>query len=106
MKILADDSGTVKNTLQGNLPNASGDNVMTDNTLITNILNWGYVLAGIVAVGFIVYGAWKYISANGEPEKIKSATSTILYSVIGMVIILLAAAVTNFALGNLGGNAQ
>lgn len=102
LKIFADDAGTVKNTLEQNLPNTRSD--LSGNGLLLQILNWSYVIAGLVAVGFIIYGAWKYMSANGEPERIKSASLIILYSVIGLVVVLLAAAITNFVLFNVGSN--
>ena len=101
LKILADDQSTVKNTLESNLPNTSGN---FDGNFMMQVLNWGYVVAGIVAAGFIIFGAWKYISANGAPDKIKSATQTILFSIIGLAIVILAAAITNFIISNVGQN--
>lgn len=105
LKIFADDAGTVEQNLKQRLPNTDTSK-LADNALILQILNWGYVIAGIVAVGFIVYGAWKYISANGEPDRIRSGTNTILFSIIGLVVVLLAAAITNFVLFNVGSNIQ
>lgn len=99
----ATNSGTVEQNLRNNLPN-TGTGQLADNALLLQILNWGYVIAGIVAVGFIIYGAWKYISANGEPDKIKTGTNAILFSVVGLVVVLLAAAITNFVLFNVGSN--
>lgn len=66
---------------------------------VTVILNWVYALAGIVAVGFIVYGAINYAMTQGDPGKIKQASQTIAYAVIGLIIVLLAAAITNFIAG-------
>ena len=103
LKTLADDANTVKGTLEQNLPNSNPQS-LSDSSLIQQILNWGYALAGIAAVGLIVYGAWKYISAQGEPDRVRSATQTILFSTIGLVIVLLAAAITNFALMSVGSN--
>ena len=102
IKILATDSGTVKQTLENNLPNT---NASWDN-FVPNILNWAYGAAGLVAVGFIIFAAWKYMSANGDPGKITSATKTILFSVIGLIIVLLAAAITNFVIFNVGNSLQ
>lgn len=103
LKIFADDAGTVKGTLEKNLPN-TGSTAFQDSTLITNLLNWGYAAAGLIAVGFIIYGGWKYMSANGEPDRIKSASMILLYSIIGLVVVLLAAAITNFVIFNVGSN--
>lgn len=68
------------------------------NLMITSILNMAYAVAGIVAVGFIIYGGVTYATSVGDPSKIKKASQTLLYSIIGLVVVLLAAAITNFVL--------
>lgn len=94
IKILAD----VKSHLQ-----TAANNMPKNNTVdITLILNWVYALAGIVAVGFIVYGAVNYAMTQGDPQKIKGASQTIAFAIVGLVIVLLAAAVTNFIAGATG----
>lgn len=65
---------------------------------IQSILNWVYAFAGLVAVGFIVYGAVNYTMTQGDPGKIKQAGQTIAFAVIGLVVVLIAAAITNFVL--------
>lgn len=56
-------------------------------------------LAGMVAIGFAVYGAIKYITSQGEPDGVKQAQHTITNALIGVVIALLAAAIVSF-IGN------
>lgn len=72
-------------------------------TTITNAFNWAYTVAGIVAVAFIVKGSVTYLLSSGDPRKIHQATMTIIYAVIGLVVVLLAAAITNFVLQSTGG---
>lgn len=71
--------------------------------VLLSVLNAAYVTAGIVAVGFIIYGGVTYITSTGDPSKVKKASMAILYSVIGLIVVILAAAITNFALGAIGG---
>ena len=71
------------------------------NEVLTNGINTAYAVAGIVAVGFIVYAGAHYMTAMGDPGKIKKAHNTILYAVIGLLVVLLAAAITNFVMGNI-----
>ena len=82
----------VKNAIDANIPKNSDLDVKA-------ILNWIYALTGIVAVGFIVYGAVNYVMSQGEPGKIKQASQTIVFAVIGLIVVLLAAALTNFVIG-------
>ena len=51
----------------------------------------------------IIIGGVKYMTSQGDAAKIKSAKDTILYAVIGLIVALLAFAITNFILGALGG---
>lgn len=83
-----------KGKLQGAVDN------MPKNTEISvqSILNWVYALAGLVAVGFIVYGAVNYVTTQGDSGKIKQAGQTIAFAVIGLAVVLLVAAITNFVI--------
>jgi fumarate reductase subunit D len=61
----------------------------TDRTVCA-ALNWLYTLALIVAVIFILLAAFKYITAGGDPEQVKSAGRSLLYAVVGIAVALLA----------------
>lgn len=70
---------------------------------IGEVFDWAYVVAGIVAVIFIIKNAIDYMLSQGDPGKTRKATQGIIYSVIGLVIVLLAAAITAFVLNAIGG---
>lgn len=70
---------------------------------VQNILNTVYAMVGLVAVGFIVYGAVQYITAGGDAGKLAKAKNAIMYSVVGLLIVLLAAAITNFVIISVAG---
>jgi hypothetical protein len=53
-------------------------------------------LAGLVAAGFIVFGAYSLITSNGEPENIAKAQKMITNAIIGLVIAAIAFLVVNF----------
>jgi hypothetical protein len=72
----------------------------TSNNLMNNILMPVYFWAGIVAVGFIVYGGFMYVLSSGEAGKVKKAKDTLLYAVIGLVVVLFAFAITKFIAGS------
>ncbi len=67
--------------------------------ILLAILDDLLIIAGVVAVVFVIYGAVQFIIGQGEPERIKHAQGTILNAVIGLVIAIIAAALVNF-LGN------
>ena len=60
-------------------------------------------LVGITAVIFLIYAGFKYISSRGDEEEAKQAKMQIAYAVIGITVVLLAVAITNFIIIPLGG---
>ena len=57
------------------------------------------MIAGIVAIGFVVYGGILYVTSQGSPDQTQKAQSTIQNALIGLVIAMIAVAVVSF-LGN------
>jgi Mn2+/Fe2+ NRAMP family transporter len=64
--------------------------------LVQRILNIVLIFVGLVAVAFLLVGAIQYITSQGDSEKAKTARSTIVYSLIGVAVAVLAFAVVNF----------
>ncbi|HEY5442185.1 MAG TPA: hypothetical protein VIJ68_01455 [Candidatus Saccharimonadales bacterium] len=60
-------------------------------------------IAGIVAVGFVVYGAVQYIASQGSPDATSKAQSTIINALLGLAIAVLATAFVAFLGNKLGG---
>lgn len=57
---------------------------------IQRILDILLTLAGIVAVVFIIIGAYMYITSRGAEDQAKSGRKTMLYAIIGLIAVLLA----------------
>ncbi len=47
-------------------------------------------ISGMVAVGYIIYGGFRYMLSQGEPDATKKAKGTILNALIGMIIAITA----------------
>lgn len=73
------------------------------NGLIATIINMVFGLIGIIAVIMIIIGGVNYTLSQGDSTKVQKAKNTILYGVIGLVVVLLAFAIVNFVLGALNG---
>lgn len=73
----------------------AGPNV--DNTLKLAI-NMFSLIVGVAAVLMIIVGGLKYITSNGESSNITGAKNTILYAIIGLVIVGLAQIIVKFVL--------
>lgn len=69
------------------------------NGLISNIINIMSIAVGIVAVILIIIGGLKFVSSGGDSAKVSSAKNTIVYAVIGLVIVALAQFIVRFVIG-------
>lgn len=66
-----------------------------------NIVNTMLFVLGIIAVIMIIFGGFKYMTANGDSSKISSAKNTILYSVVGLVVAIMAWGIVAFVINQL-----
>ena len=65
---------------------------------VGNALNVVYGVIGIIAVVMIILGGVSYATSQGDASKVKKGRDTIIYGVIGLIISILAFAITNFVL--------
>jgi hypothetical protein len=75
---------------------AGGGGATSLGSTIKTIVNILLYLLGAIAVVMIVIGGIKYTTSNGDSSSITSAKNTILYSVIGLVVAILAYSIVNF----------
>lgn len=58
-------------------------------------------VAALIAVIYVVYGGFRYIASQGEPENAKNARQTIINALIGVVIAVAAASIVSFIMQQL-----
>lgn len=58
-------------------------------------------IAGSVAVLIIIWAGFQFIIGNGDPAKIAKARQTILYAVIGLVVIISSNLIVQFVVSKL-----
>lgn len=86
-------------------PNAASCNVdsqaATDNVqnLVTKVLNIFSWIVGVVSVIMIIFGGFKYITSGGDAGGVTGAKNTILYAIVGLVIVALAQVIVRFVIG-------
>ena len=74
------------------------------NSTITLALNIFSAVVGIIAVVMIIIGGVKYITSQGESANITSAKNTILYALVGLVVVALAQVIVRFVLNRFIGS--
>jgi hypothetical protein len=70
-------------------------------TLIGGLINAVLGVVGIVFVVLVVYAGVLYMTAQGEAGKVEKAKTMLTQAVIGIVIIVLAYAISNFVISTL-----
>ncbi|MEM6997296.1 MAG: pilin [Patescibacteria group bacterium] len=75
---------------------AATDDINNIVTTIIDIFSW---IIGVVAVIMIIYAGFKYITSGGDQAGVKAAKDTILYAIIGLVVVALAQTIVRFVLG-------
>ena len=78
--------------------NGSTDNSTTIQDTVSHIITAVIGILGIACVVIIIIGGIGYMTSSGDAGKVKKAKDTILYGVIGMVICVLAFAITQFVI--------
>ena len=58
--------------------------------LATSILELLFVVVGILAVMFIIIGGYQYITSHGNEEQAEKGKRTLINSIIGLVVVILA----------------
>ena len=79
---------------------ASGDLA----SVILNLVNYVLAIVGIIALAYLVYGGFRYITSAGNEDTIDEAKRIILYAITGIVVIGVSAALVNFVIRGVGGN--
>jgi uncharacterized membrane protein len=79
-------------------PAATQGQVMAVVRTAINILS---LIVGVIAVIMIIVGGLKYITSAGDSNNTTSAKNTILYAIIGLVIVVSAQLIVRFVLGRL-----
>ena len=64
--------------------------------VVARMLGWAMGLLGVGALGIFIYSGFEWMTALGNDQKVASAKKRILYTVIGMGILLSAYAITMF----------
>lgn len=74
---------------------ASDGNVTQVENFIKSVIQVLAGLAGLIATVFFVIGGFHYITSSGNPERLDRAKHTLLYSALGLVIVIAAFIISN-----------
>ena len=68
--------------------------------LVRKIINIFSIVVGAVSVIMIIIGGFRYIISGGDSSGVSGAKNTILYAIVGLVIVIFAQVIIRFILTN------
>ena len=81
-----------------NVEKTEGEKSLMSN--VNMLINVFTSVMGFLAVAMIIYGGFMLLTAQGDPARIKRGKDVVLYSVIGLILVMLAYAIVNFVMTN------
>lgn len=96
----ATDTNTTTLDVSGQSNNCSTGTTGTSGIagLLKLVINVFSAIVGFIAVIMIIYGGVKYITSGGDSNNISGAKNTIVYAIIGLIIVALAQLIVHFVL--------
>jgi hypothetical protein len=88
--------------LTGDVP-ADGTAESSLGDIVGTVIDILSIVVGAVSVIMIIIGGLKYITSAGDSSGVQSAKQTILYAVVGLVIVIFAQVIVGFVLDRVGG---
>jgi len=98
--ILSTETGTISPSTTADSCAESGDRSFTG--LAKRIINVFSIVVGAVSVIMIIIGGFRYIISGGDSTGVTSAKNTILYAIVGLVIVLFSQVIIRFVISNVG----
>lgn len=80
---------------------SSADSLFGPSGVFSQISNILIFLVGAVSVIMLIYGGFRYVISAGNSDQVGAAKNTIIYSIVGIVVAILAYAVVGFVTGSL-----
>ena len=97
----------VNNAALGNNSQNCGNAGKNGNTdlsgVASKIVNIFSIIVGIVAVIMIIYGGFRYITSGGDSGSVGNAKNTLIYAIVGLIIVALAQFIVHYVLNTTSG---
>ncbi|MBU1119976.1 pilin [Patescibacteria group bacterium] len=65
------------------------------------VINYAITISAVVAVVSLILSGFRYMLSFGDDKKIKAATSSLIYSLVGLVLVFIAPTVIKFVINTI-----
>lgn len=104
-------SGTIQSGLGTGIDTATGDSASGNSCtgadgnvkdgiskIAKQVVDIFSIIIGIIAVIMIIFGGFKYITSGGDSGNVSGAKNTLIYAIIGLIIVALAQLIVRYVL--------
>ena len=91
--------------VSGSCSDASTTGAGSLEAVAKKVVNIFSIIVGIVAVIFVIYGGFRYITSGGDSGSVGNAKNTLIYALVGLVIVALAQLIVHYVLSTATGAA-
>jgi hypothetical protein len=77
------------------------DQNATIDSIVGKVINALLSILGVIFIGFIVYAGFTWLTARGEADRVNTAKAILRTSIIGLIIVLAAYAISYFVLSKI-----
>ncbi len=92
-----------KDPVNAALATCKAEGLSVSDSLAT-VIQFLFVIAVILALGFLIYGGIRWITSGGDKTGVATARGTIIASIIGLIVVFLAYVIVNLVLTFLTGS--
>lgn len=71
-----------------------------------SVVNVFSAIIGVIAVIMLVYGGFRYITSGGATEKVGEAKKTLIWAIVGLIVVALAQVIVNLTLSTTAGQVK
>ncbi len=64
--------------------------------IFSNVLNFIFGFSAIVALFFVFFAGFKFLTSGGDAKQVEGARKTLTYAIIGLIVVLLSFAILKF----------
>jgi len=66
-------------------------------SVVERVITYALFFIGAIALVFVIYGGVLYITSGGDSEKTTKARNTLMYAVLGIIVVVISYAIVTWA---------
>ena len=69
-------------------------------SIASTVINLFSVVVGVVSVIMIIFAGFRYVTSGGESGNVTNAKNTLIYAIVGLVIVAIAQLIVHYVLNS------